>query len=285
MRNPFTRRQPSPIAGTTIAVTGAARGIGLAIATELSSRGARVAIGDLDADAAESAAARLEGARGYPLDVTDDESFTAFLDATATDLGPIDVLVNNAGVMWVGPFDAEPAAAAERMVAVNLLGVIRGVRLAAPAMRSRGRGQIVTVASAASRLAPPGESTYAATKHGALGYLTGVREELRGTGVAVTAVLPTVVDTELAAGTASGSVKLLQPGDVAAAVVSGIQTRRFQVWVPGRVGALVALSAVLPQSVRDRALRFAVPNQVAAVAGSTARTAYEQSLTERRDDR
>ncbi|GAA2392780.1 MULTISPECIES: SDR family oxidoreductase [Gordonia] len=281
MRFSFRRHRPVQIAGTTVAITGAARGIGFAIADRLTALGARVAIGDLDADAAHRAADRLGGtARGYRLDVTDDDSFAAFLADAAADLGPIDVLVNNAGVMWVGPFDTEPAVAAERMVAVNLLGVIRGVRLAAPEMRHRGRGHIVTVASAASRLAPPGESSYAATKHGVLGYLTGVREELRGTGVAITAVMPTVVDTELAAGTSSGSVKRLSPDDVAAAVVSAIETRRFQVWVPRTVGALVAISGVLPQSVRDRALRATVPNQVAAVTGSSVRSAYEKPLTD-----
>ncbi|MGB3303688.1 MAG: SDR family oxidoreductase [Gordonia sp. (in: high G+C Gram-positive bacteria)] len=285
MRIPFLKQPPQvDVAGSTIAITGAARGIGFAIATDLVARGAHVAIGDIDAEAAQRSATELgSGTRGYALDVTDDASFSTFLDQVAQDLGPIDVLVNNAGVMWVGPFDAEPSVAAERMVAVNLLGVIRGVRLAAPTMRRRRRGQIVTVASAASRLAPPGESTYAATKHGVLGYLTGVREELRGSGVDLSVIMPTVVDTELAAGTASGSVKLLSPSEVASAVVSAIGSRRFQVWVPGNVGPLVAVSGILPQSLRDRVLRFAVPNQVAAVAGSSERADYEQSLTDPQD--
>ena len=280
MRIPGSSRPEVPVAGSVVAVTGAARGIGLAIADALAVRGARVAIGDVDADSAIAAAAALGGeVRGYALDVTDDDSFASFLDAVAADFGPVDVLVNNAGVMWVGPFDAEPAAAAERMVAVNLLGVIRGVRLAAPIMRARGRGQIVTVASAASRLAPPGESTYAATKHGVLGYLTGVREELRGSGVTLSVVLPTVVDTELAAGTATGSVGMLQPGDVADAVVSAMQNRTFQVWVPKRVGPLVGLTGVLPQWLRDRVMRLAVPNQVVAVAGSSRRDGYQKPLS------
>lgn len=280
MRLPGPARSRPVVASSVVAVTGAARGIGLAIADSLASRGARVAIGDVDAASAIAAAAALGGeVRGYALDVTDDDSFTAFLDAVAADLGPIDVLVNNAGVMWVGPFDAEPAAAAERMVAVNLLGVIRGVRLAAPTMRARGRGQIVTVASAASRLAPPGESTYAATKHGVLGYLTGVREELRGSGVALSVVMPTVVDTELAAGTATGSVGMLQPSDVAAAVVSAIENRTFQVWVPKSVGPLVGLTGVLPQWLRDRVMRLAVPNQVVAVKGSSRRDGYQNPLS------
>ncbi|WOC12826.1 SDR family oxidoreductase [Gordonia sp. MP11Mi] len=272
------------VAGLTIAVTGAARGIGLAIAKRLVDEGARVAIGDVDADAARGAAASLSTdggtARGYALDVTDDPSFQSFLDVVATDLGPIDVLVNNAGVMWVGPFDAEPARAAEAMVSVNLLGVIRGVRLAAPAMRERGAGQIVTVASAASRLAPPGESTYAATKHGVLGYLTGVREELRRSGVTISVVMPTVVDTALAAGTSSGSVRTLQPAEVADAVVNTVGGRRFQTWVPAYVGPLVALAGVLPQPVRDRLMRVMVPDQVSTVEGSTTRADYQHRIAD-----
>lgn len=281
MIGPWRSTSNRRIAGRTIAVTGAARGIGLATARRLVEDGARVAIGDLDDDAARTAAASLSDdgtVRGYALDVTDDASFRAFLDSAATDLGPIDVLVNNAGVMWVGPFDAEPTRASESMVAVNLLGVIRGVRLAAPAMRARGEGHIVTVASAASRLAPPGESTYAATKHGVLGYLTGVREELRRTGVKISIVMPTVVDTELAEGTSSGSVKALQPEDVADAVVNTVGHPRFQTWVPGYVGPLVGLSGVLPQAVRDRLMRVMVPDQVSTAKGSTKRDAYERRI-------
>ncbi|MFT4202243.1 SDR family oxidoreductase [Gordonia sp. (in: high G+C Gram-positive bacteria)] len=262
--------------GSVIAITGGARGIGAAIAHRCHALGATVAIGDRDDAAATGTADALgDRAHGYRLDVTDEKSFTAFLAAVEKDLGPIDVLVNNAGVMWVGPFDEEPESAAAAMVAVNLLGVIRGVRLAAPAMRARGRGQIVTIASAASLIAPPGESTYAATKHGVLGYLTGVREELRGSGVTISAILPGVVDTELAAGTATGAATLLSPDDVAAAVVAIIDRPRFLLTLPKYVGPLTAAARLLPQRLRDAVLRRMVPDQVAAVDGSTARDAYE----------
>ncbi len=264
------------LSGLVIAVTGGARGIGAAIATRAAAEGAVVAIGDRDEKAALETAAALGGkVRGYALDVTNEESFTAFLAAVAADLGPLDVLVNNAGVMWVGPFDKEPASAAAAMVAVNLLGVIRGVRLAAPTMVARGKGQVVTVASAASKLAPPGEATYAATKHGVLGYLTGVREELRGTGVEISTILPGVVDTDLAVGTATGAAKLLSPQDVADAVVDVIAHPRFLVTLPSYVGPLVAAIGVLPQSARDFLLRRMVPNQVTATKDSDARAKYQ----------
>lgn len=253
------------LSGSIVAITGGARGIGAAIAAHAAESGAIVAIGDRDEQAAAETAAALGGrARGYSLDVTHEELFARFLSSVAEDLGPLDELVNNAGVMWVGPFDAEPASAAEAMVAVNLLGVIRGVRLAAPAMRARGSGHIVTVASAASKLVPPGDAAYAATKHGVLGYLTAVREELRGSGVTISAILPGVVDTELAVGTATGAAKKLAPADVADAVMAVIEKPRFTVTLPGYVGPLVAAAGLLPQRMRDALLRRTVPDQVAA---------------------
>ncbi|MBF6149590.1 SDR family oxidoreductase [Nocardia nova] len=266
----------TPLAGRIVAVTGGGQGIGREIAGQLAAAGARVAIGDRDVEAARTTAAELPGqVRAFHLDVTDTASFRGFL-AEVTDLwGSFDVLVNNAGVMWVGAFDTEPEAATERMLAVNLHGVIRGVRLAAPYLRSRGGGHIVTVASAASKLAPPGESTYAATKHGVLGYLTGVREELRDSGVHVSVIMPGVVDTELAIGTDSGATARLQPDDVAAAVVKVLARPRFEVTIPASIGLLVRTTALLPQALRDRVLRRTVPNQVEAARRSKSRDTYE----------
>ena len=267
------------LAGRVIAVTGAARGIGLAIARQLAEAGAHVAIGDLDAAKALAAAADLPGeAVGFALDVTDSASFTRFLDAVEARWGPIDVLVNNAGVMWVGRFDEEPEQATHRQLEVNLHGVIRGVRLAAPRMRARGRGQIVTVASAASKLAPPGEATYSATKHGVYGYLSAVRAELRGSGVELSVVMPTVVDTELAAGTSSGAVAMLTPREVAVAVVAVIARPRFEVTVPRYVGPLARVAAILPDALRLATYRRMVPNQVAQLgADRSSREAYEST--------
>ncbi len=265
--------------GRVVAVTGGAAGIGLEIARQFAEAGARVCLGDLSGNAARDAAAGLPGTvHGCELDVTDERSFHDFLAVAEAILGPVDVLVNNAGVMWVGPFDDEPDTATARMLAVNLHGVIRGVRLAAPAMRTRGRGHIVTIASIASKLSPAGEATYAATKHGVLGYLTAVREELRGSGVLLTAIMPGVVDTELAAGTETGAAQLLQPSDVAAAVLDAVARPRFEVTLPAHLGPVVGLAGALPQWLRDIVLRRTVPNQVAAVTGSSKRASYEQRL-------
>ncbi|TCJ95268.1 SDR family oxidoreductase [Nocardia alba] len=267
------------ITGLVVAVTGGARGIGGEIAAQLAQAGARVAIGDIDGEAARATAARL-GARvvGLRLDVAERESFATFLAAVEREWGPLDVLVNNAGVLWVGPFDREPEAARRRQFDVNVHGVINGVTLAAPGMRARGAGHIVTVASAASKLSPPGESSYAATKHAVLGYLSGVRAELRGSGVELSVIMPTVVDTELATGTDTGAVALLQPAAVARAVVETIERPRFEVTVPGYVGPLLRAVNVLPATLRNRVLLAMVPDQVAAVHDSSSRDDYEHQI-------
>ncbi|UNS99681.1 SDR family oxidoreductase [Streptomyces tubbatahanensis] len=271
--------QTRALAGRVVAVTGGANGIGRETARRLALAGARVALGDLDPAAARASAEELRGdVVGFGLDVTDSASFTAFLAEVEEHWGPLDVLVNNAGVMWVGGFADEPESATTRQLEVNLHGVIRGVKLTAPAMRARGRGHIVTIASAASKLSPPGESTYAATKHGVYGYLKGVRAELRGSGVRISVVMPGVVDTELAAGTATGAAKLLKPLDVARAVVAVIERPRFEVSLPGYVGPLSRWVEVFPQPVRDLLLRAMVPDQVRSVPGASVRQGYESRI-------
>lgn len=269
------------LSGKVVAVTGGAQGIGREVARLLASNGAKVAIGDLGGESAKKTASELEGTLlGLDLDVTDNDSFAAFLSAVEAEWGTIDVLVNNAGVMWVGPFDEEPDAAAERQIRVNLLGVIRGVKLAAPAMVARGAGHIITIASAASVLTTPGEASYAASKHGVFGYLKAVRAELHGTPIHISVIMPGVVDTDLAAGTGTGAAKLLQPVDVAAAVLRTIAKPRFEVTLPGFIGPLLRAINVLPEKMRDAVFRRLVPDQVKHVDRG-ARAGYESQFGNR----
>ncbi len=267
--------------GWVVAITGAAQGIGLATAHAFVAAGAHVAMGDLDGALASREAENLgSAARGYPLDVTDEQSFADFLTAAEAAFGrPLDVLVNNAGIMWVGPFADEPNAAAQRQFDVNVHGVIRGMKLALPGMRRRRRGQIVNVASAASKLPTAGEATYSATKHAVYGYSAAVRRELRGSGVGISVVMPVVVQTALAAGTSTGKGRLLLPGDVASAVVSAVQSGRFDVYVPRSTGFWARLVMVIPSWGRDALYRIAMPDQVRD-ADVAARATY-QSVVER----
>lgn len=261
------------ISGKSIAITGGAGGIGQEVAQVLARGGARVAIGDLDEKAANTAANAIPGVTGVGVDVTDPESMEHFLDEAQAAHGPVDILILAAGIMWVGPFDAEGASTAAAQVNVNLLGVIQGVKAGSARMVERG-GHIMTIASVASLLGPPGEATYAATKHGVLGYLKTVREELRGSNIHLSAIMPAVVDTELAAGTDAGAAKMLTTTDVAQAVVRTIAVPKFEVTVPGFIGPLNRVVGLLPTPVRDAVYRLMVPNQVKK-SDSTARAGYE----------
>src|SRR5690348_2261725 len=124
-------KAPRSLAGDVVAITGGARGIGRATAAALIAQGARVAIGDVDAALATTTANELgAGTLGLPLDVTDRASFAAFLDEVEARLGPLDVLINNAGIMPIGPFVEETDACAQRLVDINIHGVIYGSKLA-----------------------------------------------------------------------------------------------------------------------------------------------------------
>src|SRR5437762_2455565 len=256
------------IADRVVAVTGGARGIGQAIAASLARRGARVAVGDLDGGAAERAAAGLGGdSLGLELDVTDRGSFERFLDAAGDRLGPLDVLVNNAGVMVVGPFAEANEAAAARVMDVNVGGVIHGMRLAIPRLRARGGGQIVNVISGAGWVPPAALATYAASKHAVKGLTDAVRDELRDEGIRVTAVYPMLVRTELAIGTAPArGGRWISPEEVGEAVARAVERPRDEVFVPRWVAGVLRLQSALPPRGRDALARaFGVDKLYTAV--------------------
>jgi NAD(P)-dependent dehydrogenase (short-subunit alcohol dehydrogenase family) len=158
---PARRRAPKhPLPGRVVAITGAGRGIGLKTAQILLERGARVALGDLDEAVVRAAAGDHPAAAALAVDVSDRASFQRFLDDAERTLGPIDVLVNNAGIMPVGPFLDESPEVTRRQVDVNVHGVIDGMKLALPKMLARGSGQIVNLGSMASLVGLPGEAVY-----------------------------------------------------------------------------------------------------------------------------
>ncbi|HVL94349.1 MAG TPA: SDR family oxidoreductase [Solirubrobacteraceae bacterium] len=268
------RRDPIPIAGRSVAVTGGARGIGRAIAAELVHRGARVTIGDVDVALAERTASEI-GARGAALDVTDRAAFAAFLAAA----GPVDVLVNNAGVLHVGPFLDTPEDWIRRQVEINLVAVIHGMQLALPGMLARGRGHVVNIASSAAKVGVRNEAVYAATKHGVYGVSESVRYELRGSGVELTCVMPGLVRTELAAGTLSAKgITVVTPEAVAAAVAGAIERPRFELFVPRSYGALAKLTGALPPRGRGALLRALGAERATSSATRADREAYEERM-------
>lgn len=249
----MSARHPAiPLDGAIVAITGAARGIGPATAASFVRAGARVWIGDLDEAGARAAARELgERARAAPLDVTDSASFAAFLAAVRAD-GPLDVLVNNAGVMPLGGFVGEADAISRLTLDVNVWGLVLGMRLALPDMIARGRGHIVNVASMAGKIAIPGMAVYNASKFAAVGLSAAVRRELAGTGVSVSTVLPGAVRTELASGVPLGrGLPTVDPDDVAAAVIASCRDRRAELPVPGYLGGWSVLEALVPARVLD----------------------------------
>ena len=243
-----------------VAITGGARGIGRAIGDELARRGARVAIGDLP-----------------ELDVTDRDSFERFLDRTVAEHGRLDVLVNNAGIMIVGPLaDAKPGAAS-RVVDVNVKGVMHGMQLAAA--RLPHGGQIVNLVSSSAWIAPPALAVYSASKHAARGLTDAVRDELRKAGIAVTGVYPGVVDTDLAVGTrAARGSKMISPAEVGAAVADAIERPRAEVFVPRSLGPLLRTYQALPPRARTLFGRAIGLDELYSSVDPSSRAAYESGL-------
>jgi NADP-dependent 3-hydroxy acid dehydrogenase YdfG len=250
-------KQPRTLAGRVVAITGAARGIGRATADALVREGATVAIGDLDLEVAERTAGEIgPRAAAFALDVTDRASFERFLESVEARFGAVDALVNNAGIMLLGPFVDEDDATARRMVDINVHGVMLGMKLALPRFVARGEGHLINIASAAGKAPYPGGATYCGTKHFVVGVSETVRGELRGTGVDLSVVMPVVVDTELAAGLRTPhGIPRIQPEDVAAAILETLRRPRFDVYVPRVIGPLTALSAITPRRLRERMMR------------------------------
>ena len=272
-------RNERPIAGRVCAITGAARGIGLATATALARAGARVSLGDLGGDLAAESAAHIGGdAIGLPLNVSDRASFESFLDATEERLGPVDVLVNNAGVMFVGALEDEDDKAMRKMIDVNFAGTVLGMKLAIPRMRRHGGGHIVNVVSAGAFVAAPHESTYAATKHAVKGFCDGARSELRGSGIDLTLVYPGFVRTELAAGTGpSRGGSWIEPGEVGDAIAAAVRSPRREVFVPRSLAPLLRFYASLPAGGRLAMGKVFGVDKVATSAGSE-RAEYERRM-------
>ena len=240
------------VSGKIVAITGGARGIGLATATVLHGLGAKVAIGDIDESAVKEAGARLGLKVCRGLDVTDRQSFTDFLDTVEDQLGPVDVLVNNAGIIAVGSAVDESDAVTRRVLDVNVYGVILGTKLAAQRMLPRGHGHIINIASLGSVLPTEGIATYCATKHAVLGYTDTVRLENRGRGIRFSAIMPTLTNTEMIAGIGHPrGLKNAEPDDVAQAVAAVIAKPKSRVVVPRSMGVVASTQRLMPQRVSE----------------------------------
>lgn len=266
---------PIALQGASVAITGAARGIGLATARAFLAEGARVFIGDLDADLAKSAADEL-GCAGAGLDVRSRESWSEFLAGIDA---PLQILVNNAGIMPAGRYVDEADAVTDAIIDVNLNGVLRGCKLVLPGMLERGSGHIVNVASYLGEVPAAGLATYCASKHAVVGFSEALRDELAGTGLTVTTVLPSAVRTDLVSGVKLGGLlPTVDPEDIAEAIVATCRNRTAIVAVPGWMRSYEAASALLPDKVLGAIRGRLTRQRVLRTLDTGARADYDERI-------
>jgi NAD(P)-dependent dehydrogenase (short-subunit alcohol dehydrogenase family) len=192
----MTEANPPGIQGQIAIVTGAARGIGLAIAQRLSAQGCRVVVWDRDLDPLARSGFSPDAAEA--VDVTDYASVERAFAAAAARFGRVHILVNNAGVNGpVAPAEHYPLEDFARVLAVDLTGVFHCCRAAIPHMKANGYGRIVNIASIAGKEGMPGISAYSAAKAGVIGYSKAIARELATSGVTVNCVAPAITQTEL----------------------------------------------------------------------------------------
>ncbi len=239
-----------------------------------------MAIGDIDAALAEQTAAELgSGTVGLPLDVTERASFSAFLTEVENRLGPLDIMINNAGIMPVGPFVEESDALAKRLVDINVHGVILGSKLALERFQTRGRGHLVNIASIVGRAASPNLATYVATKHAVVGLTEALHLEYAGTAIDFSIVMPIGTNTELYSGLQQiRGMETPEPADVGEAIVEALQTGRVDVFVPKRMNAIIRIGALLPRRAAEAIGNAIGGNDAIKAPDRNVRAAYEARI-------
>ena len=245
--------------GATVLVTGASRGIGREVAVAVGGRGARVGLVARSGEQLVAVGEAVEQLGGRAVvavaDLTDRDQLHRAFESVHGDLGPVDVLVNNAGMGSWGPFVEISEDAARRVLALNLVAVLDLTRLVLPEMIERRRGHIVNVGSVAGRLGVPFESVYSTTKFGLAGFTEALAVEMAPFGIGVSMVNPGPVDT--AFGEVSGwpttrprLPRLVAPERVAAAVIAAVEHGGLERAVPRWLRAAHVVRAVLPAAYR-----------------------------------
>jgi NADP-dependent 3-hydroxy acid dehydrogenase YdfG len=228
--------------GRVVAITGASSGIGAATALALAEAGASVALGARRSERIDALVERIEAVGGsalaVPTDVADEPQARAFVAAAVERFGGLDGLVNNAGVMLLGPVEGADVEHWRRMVDVNVLGLLYCTHAALPWLRERGGGDVVNLSSTAGRHARAGAAVYNLTKFGVTAFSEALRQEVLYAGVRVTCIEPGFVETELQGHNAHPAVQrgiekirdeigeVLRPDDVAAAIVYALTQPR-----------------------------------------------------------
>ncbi|MFC9877552.1 SDR family oxidoreductase [Nocardia salmonicida] len=271
-------RNSRSVVGKVVVVTGGARGIGRAVASALVDAGSVVAIGDIDATTVARTGTEIAATVALHLDVTDPASFATFLAEVEKTCGPVDVLINNAGIMPVGRFTEESDEITRRILDINVYGVALGTKLVLPSMLARGRGHIVNMASMAGENPTPGMATYCASKQAVLSFTETMRLEHRGTGMRFSAVLPTFTRTEMITGTRAPRALLADPADVAAAVTALIARPRRRVSVTRLAGVLAAFNKLTPRPLGEFMARRLGVHRTFIDVDRDARRVYDDRL-------
>jgi 3-oxoacyl-[acyl-carrier protein] reductase len=209
-----------PLEGKVAIITGASRGIGLAVAHRLGTLGAKLSLCARDARKLESAAGELRAAGAADVfsaavDVTHGEQILAFVQNSEKALGPVEILVNNAGIGYFGPTHEATEATWDSVLDTNLRSVFLASKAVAPGMIARRGGHIINIASLAGKNAFAGGGIYCASKWGLLGLTECMAEDLRGYGIRVSAICPGSVATDFSPHGKKDISKMLQPEDIA----------------------------------------------------------------------
>lgn len=248
------------LTGASVLITGASSGIGAATARAMAAAGARLLISGRDQRRLAAVAAET-GGTALAADLTSAGEVAGLANAAlrAAPAG-LDVLVNNAGIGWEGAFSDMPAAALERLIAVNLTAPLHLTRLLAPAMADRGRGHVVFVSSIAGATGVPREAAYAATKAGLNYFADSLRYELGPRRVRVSVVLPGVIDTPFFDRRGVPYQRThpvpIPPERVARAILTAIERNRAEVFVPAWMRLPAWIRGTAPGIFRSLAGRF-----------------------------
>ncbi|NHA14375.1 SDR family oxidoreductase [Thioalkalivibrio sp. XN279] len=242
-------------------ITGAASGIGRATAQLFAQRGWRVGLADRDAEGVAALAAELgeERAMACPCDVTNPASLQRTLDQFCGPGGALELLVNNAGLLHIGPFEEMPPAAHRELIEVNARGVVEVLLAAFPAL-ARARGAVVNLSSASACYGSPDYATYSASKMFVRGLSEALDIEWRRHGIRVACIMPAFVSTPMIEGWRSNAMDRLgvqlRPEDVAEVIWKAAHGRRLTWHVGWRYRALRALSEPLPAGVKRTMMRW-----------------------------
>jgi short-subunit dehydrogenase len=250
----------SKLDGKRVLITGGAQGIGLEMAMKFAGRGADVVIADLNEGKLPEAQAKIEAlgvsAWGFPVDVTNPASIASLKAQIAAEVGPIDVLVNNAGVVFGGPFTETPLDQHFRTYEVNTFGLVAMTHAFLPDLIGRPEAHLVNISSASGFVGLPYGSTYASSKWAVIGFSESIRSELKVLGhehVHVTIVCPSYIGTGMFEGAAAPkATNILEPDFIAEKVIRAVERNRIHVLEPWMVKITPLLRELLPTALYDR---------------------------------